>query len=72
MLNPFFNQVTSEETQHGNFQKANATAHTTDKFMGTILKVSENRITSKEHQSPRSHNFSYYDYYLWGNLKGKV
>lgn len=59
----------TEERQHGYFQKANATAHAADKFMGTILEASENIIISKEHWSAKSHNFSYYDYYLWGNLK---
>jgi hypothetical protein len=55
--------VTTEESQHGYFLIANATAYAADKFMGTTLKASENEI-SKEQWFPESHAVSYYDYYL--------
>jgi hypothetical protein len=36
---PFFNQLTAEETQHGYFQQNNSTAHTANAIIVTILKV---------------------------------
>jgi hypothetical protein len=43
---PFFNQLTAEETQHGYFQQHNATAHTANATMVAIREVFEDRIIS--------------------------
>jgi hypothetical protein len=45
ILNPFFNQLTAEERQHGYFQQDNATAHMANATMVTIWEVFEDRIT---------------------------
>jgi hypothetical protein len=36
---PFFNQLTAEEIQHGYFQQDNATAHMADATMAAIWEV---------------------------------
>jgi hypothetical protein len=41
ILNPFFNQLTAEERQHGYFQQDNATAHTANATMAAIREVFE-------------------------------
>jgi hypothetical protein len=41
ILNPFFNQLTAEERQHGYFQQDNTTAHTANETMVAIWKVFE-------------------------------
>jgi hypothetical protein len=40
--------------------------------MDTIHKVFVNRIITTELWPPISHDFRNYDFYLWGNLNGKV
>jgi hypothetical protein len=72
ILNPFFNQLTAEERQYGYFQQDNATAHTANASMVAIREVFEDRITSRRLWPPRSPDFSFCDFYLWGNLKGNV
>jgi hypothetical protein len=37
--NPFFNQLTAEETQHGYLQQDNATAHMANATMAAIQEV---------------------------------
>jgi hypothetical protein len=44
---PFFNQLTAEERQHGYFQQNNATAHTANATMVAIREVFEDRIISR-------------------------
>jgi hypothetical protein len=44
ILNPFFSQLTAEETQHGYFQQDNATAHTANATMVAICQVFEDWI----------------------------
>jgi hypothetical protein len=68
----FFNQLTAEETQHGYFQQDSATAHTANATMVVIREVFEDRIISGGLWPPRSPDLSFCDFYLWGNLKGKV
>jgi hypothetical protein len=70
--NPFFNQLTAEEKQYGYFQQDNATAHTASASMVAIREVFEDRIISRGLWPPRSPDLSFCDFYLWGNLKGKV
>jgi hypothetical protein len=41
---PFFNQLTAEERQHGYFQQDSATAHTANATMVAIWEVFEDRI----------------------------
>jgi hypothetical protein len=41
ILNPFFNQLTAEERQHGCFQQGNATAQTANATMVAIREVFE-------------------------------
>jgi hypothetical protein len=41
ILNPFFNQLTAEQRQHGYFQQDNATAHTANATMVAIWEVFE-------------------------------
>jgi hypothetical protein len=72
ILNPFFNQLTAEERQYGYFQQVNATAHTANASMVAIREVFEDRIISRGLWPPRSPDLSFCDFYLWGNLKGKV
>jgi hypothetical protein len=69
ILNPFFNQLTAEETQYGYFQQDNATAHTAN---AAIREVFEDRIIRRGLWPPRSPDVSFCDFYLWGNLKEKV
>jgi hypothetical protein len=69
---PFFNQLTAEETQQGYFQQDNATAHTANGTMVAIWEVFEDRIISRGLWSPRYPYLSFSEFYLWGNLKGKV
>jgi hypothetical protein len=70
--NPFISQLTAEERQYGYFQQDNATAHTTNATMVAIQEVFEDRKISRELWPPRSPDFSFCDFYLWGNLKGKI
>jgi hypothetical protein len=44
---PFFNQLTAEERQHGYFQQNNATAYTANAAIIAIWKVFEDRIISR-------------------------
>jgi hypothetical protein len=44
---PFFNQLTAEERQHGYFQQNNAIAHTANATMVAIREVFEDRIISR-------------------------
>jgi hypothetical protein len=69
---PFFNQLTAEETQHGYFQQDNATAQMANATMVAIRKVFEDRIISRGLWPPRSPDISFCNFYLWGNLKGKI
>jgi hypothetical protein len=69
---PFFNQLTAGERQYGNFQQDNATAHTASAAMVAIREVFEDRIISRGLCPPRSPDLSFCDFYLWGNLMGKV
>jgi hypothetical protein len=41
ILNPFFNQLTAEERQHGYFQQDNATAHMANATTVAIQEVFE-------------------------------
>jgi hypothetical protein len=41
ILNPFINQLTAEERQHGYFQQDNATAYTANATMAAIQEVFE-------------------------------
>jgi hypothetical protein len=72
ILNPFFCQLTAEERQHGYFQQNNATAHTANATMVAIREVFEDRIINRGLWPPRSPDLGFCDFYLWGNLKGKV
>jgi hypothetical protein len=72
ILNPFFNQLTAEERQYGYFQQDNAIAHAANASMVAIREVFEDRIISRGLWPPRSPDHSFCDFYLWGNLKGKV
>jgi hypothetical protein len=71
ILNPFFNQLTAEERQNAYFQQDNATAHT-GTANAEIREVFEDRIISRGLWPPRSPRSQFCDFYLWGNLKGKV
>jgi hypothetical protein len=69
---PFFNQLTAEETQHGYFQQDNTTAHTANATMVAIQEVFEDRIISRGLWPPRFPDLSLLRIYLWRNLKEKV
>lgn len=72
-LNSFFHQLTVKERKCGHFQPDTATAtHTADSCMDTICRVFDDRIISKGLWPSRSPDLSYYDFYLWGNLKRKL
>jgi hypothetical protein len=72
ILNPFFNQLTAEERQYGYFQQDNSTAHTVNASMVAIREVFEDRIISRGLWPLRYPDLSFCDFYLQGNLKGKV
>jgi hypothetical protein len=72
ILNPFFRQLTAEEAQHGYFQQDNVTAHTANATIVTIRETFEDRIISRGLWPPRSPDLSFCDFYLCGNLRGKV
>jgi hypothetical protein len=57
---------------YGYFQQDNATAHTANATMVAVREVFEDRIISRGLWPPRSPDLSFCDFYLWGNLKGKV
>jgi hypothetical protein len=46
--------------------------HTARNSMNALQEVFEDRIISTGLWPPRSQDFSGCDFYLWGNLKGKV
>jgi hypothetical protein len=66
-LNSFFNELTAEERQYVYTQQDNATVQTADMSM-TV----EHRIVSKSLWHTRSCNVNCGDYYVSGNLKGKM
>jgi hypothetical protein len=65
---PFFNQLTAKETEHGHFQQDNATAHTANAIMVAVLEVFEDRIISRGLWPPRS---QFLRFLSLGKLKGK-
>jgi inhibitor of nuclear factor kappa-B kinase subunit alpha len=72
ILEPFFEQLTDDERQYGYFQQDNATAHTARNSISALQEVFDDRIISTGLWPPRSPDLSVCDFYLWGNLKGKV
>jgi hypothetical protein len=71
-MEPFFEQMTDNERQYGYFQQDNATAHTARNSMSALQKVFADRIISTGMWPPRLPDLSACDFYLWGNLEGKV
>jgi hypothetical protein len=71
ILNPFFNHLTAEEDNMDIFSKITLQhillMHPWSQY-GTCLKT----IISRGLWPPRSPNLSFGDFYLWGNLKGKL
>jgi hypothetical protein len=57
--NPFFNQMTAEETQYGYFQQHNTTAHTANASMVAIQEMCEDRIIRRRLWPPRSPDLSF-------------
>jgi hypothetical protein len=69
ILEPFFQELT-EETRYGCFQQDSTTAHNS---MQRLRDVFDNeQIISQGLWPPCSPDHSICDFYLWGNLKGKV
>jgi hypothetical protein len=71
-LEPAFEQLTDDESQYGYFQQDNATAHTAPNSMSALQEVFDDRIVSTGLWPPRSPDLGVCDFYLWGDLKGKV
>jgi hypothetical protein len=59
IVNPFFSQLTAEESQYWYFQQDNATAHTADATMVAVWEVFEDRIISRRLWLPRSQNLRF-------------
>jgi hypothetical protein len=72
ILEPFFEQLIDDEIQYGCFQQDNAIAHTARNSMSALQEVFDDRIISTGLWLPRVPDLSVCDFYLWGNLKGKV
>jgi hypothetical protein len=73
ILEPFFQELTEEETRYGYFQQDCATVHTARNSMQRLRDVfDDEQIISQGLWPPRSTDLSICDFYLWGNLTGKV
>jgi hypothetical protein len=74
ILEPFFQDVTEEETRHGYFQQDSTTAHMACSSMQRLRGVfdDDGQIISQSLRPPHSTNLFICDFYLWSNLKGKV
>ena len=72
ILTPFFHELTEEEKSYRWFQQDSATAHTAEESMNKIREVFEDRVISAGVWPSRSPDLTVCDFYLWGNLKGKV
>jgi hypothetical protein len=73
ILEPFFQELTDEETRYGYFQQDSTTALTARNSMQRLRDAfDDEQIISQGLWPPRSPNLSVCDFHLWGNLKGKV
>ena len=74
LLQPFIAQLTEEEREYAFFfQKDGATAHTSQFLMSYVYEAfGEERTVSTGLWPPTSPDLSTCDFYLWGNLNGKV
>jgi hypothetical protein len=73
ILEPFFQELTEEEKRYGYFQQDSATARTACNSMQRLQDVfDDEQIINQGLWPPRSTDLSICDFYLWGNLKGKV
>jgi hypothetical protein len=72
ILEPFFEELTDEERQHGCFQQDGAIAQITNNSVIPLQEVFDDRIINTGLWAPISAALSVCDFYLWGSLKAKV
>jgi hypothetical protein len=72
IVRPFFGSITEEEKTYGYFMQCGATAHTATYSINVLNEVFLNRLVSCGLWPARSPDLYPCDFYLWGNLKGKV
>ena len=76
ILQPFVEQLTADEIEYAWFQQDGAPAHTANISLDFLEQFFADRIISKRvptHEWPaRSPDLTPLDFWLWGDLKGKV
>ena len=73
LLQPFIAQLTEEECEYAFLQQDGATAHTSRFPMSYVHGAfGEEPTVATGLWPPRSPGLSTCDFYLWGNLRGKV
>jgi len=69
----FYSQLTPHEREYAVFQQDGATCHTSCESLSRIHDFfTKERTVTKGLWTPRSPDLSTCDFYLWGNLKGKM
>jgi hypothetical protein len=69
ILNPFFSQLTAVERLYGYFQQDNAAAHAAN---ATMITTWTGCVSRQNNQQRTVASLDFCDFYLRGNLKGKV
>jgi hypothetical protein len=72
ILEPFFEELTDEERQHGCFQQDGAISQITNNSVRLLQEVFDVRIISAGLWAPISAALSVCDFCLWVSLKAKV
>jgi len=72
IFSTFVNQLDNEELSIGYFQQDGVTSHTSHACMAEIQSFLGDRVISKGLWPLRSPDLTPPDYFLWGDLKGRV